>query len=352
MASIRLSTRSAYRASRAFSTKPSYRQSSPTTPHIAYTQSCPSPTCACEPTPALPEDLPLDTKTPLLHTMAMYSSQVVLCTGQPDWSSRIEDEKTPSGDFIRGMKGLIGRGGPAFDPFNNVSITASSLPPTTHQPPNTTTALLFPHFKRIPSIPHDSPSLSTFATAYLKAQTLHPAHASLSADQKANLIRNPTLADALPAAPHDITTPTVLICGHGGRDARCGILGPVLQTHFEREFERRGIEGEVAVISHIGGHKYAGNVIIYLPPGWEGGGKWEGGDALKGAGVWYGRVFPENVEGIVEETVVKGRVVVEHLRGGVLRDGGGLARVLEAQIAKEKGEDGALKLKPRARGRK
>lgn len=89
----------------------------------------------------------------------------------------------------------------------------------------------------------------------------------------------------------------------------------------------------IASISHIGGHKYAGNVIIYIPPGMtvsaetvsEGS---EGRDAgsgrlspLAGLGVWYGRVEPGQVEGLVDETVLGGRVVSDHFRGAVNKHG-------------------------------
>lgn len=70
---------------------------------------------------------------------------------------------------------------------------------------------------------------------------------------------------------------------------------------------------------------------------------------MAGTGVWYGRVGPEHVEGLVEETVVRGRIVLGMLRGGIMGDGGSLGRVVEAQAAKENGEEG-LRLKPRARG--
>lgn len=231
-------------------------------------------------------------------------------------------------------------------PFTNTMITLSSLPESPK--PLTTTALLFPSFLRIQSIPHSPSALSAFATAYLKARSLHPAHAGLSDTQKKALTRDESLADELPT-PEPITTPTILICGHGGRDQRCGILGPILEKQFKFELERRGIKGEVGLISHIGGHKYAGNVIIYLPPGASGE---EGGDvrSLKGTGVWYGRVEAKHVEGIVEETIVKGRVIQDMFRGGITREGANLGRMLEEQMKKESGEDGGLKLKPRARG--
>lgn len=167
-------------------------------------------------------------------------------------------------------------------------------------------------------------------------------HDGLSAAQKASLMRDETRTAELPEA-QDITKPTILICGHGGRDQRCGILGPLLQSAFRKELERRSIDADVGLISHIGGHKYAGNVIMYIPPVMA-------SNELKGAGVWYGRVGPEHVEGIVGETLVRGRVIAELLRGGVMQDGRNIGRVVEAQMKKENGEgEGTLRLKAKAR---
>ena len=75
-------------------------------------------------------------------------------------------------------------------------------------------------------------------------------------------------------------------------------------------------------------------------------------NALRGSGIWYGRVGPEQVEGIIEETIVEGRVVGELLRGGVMQGGGNVGRMVEAQLKKESVGDegvGTLKLRPRAR---
>lgn len=164
-------------------------------------------------------------------------------------------------------------------------------------------------------------------------------HDCLSAEQKANLTRDETRATALPEA-QDIIKPTILICGHGGRDQRCGVLGPLLQSAFCNELERKSIDADVGLISHIGGHKYAGNVIMYIPPSMT-------DNELRGAGVWYGRVGPGHVEGVVEETLIRGRVITELLRGGVMQDGRDIGRVIEAQIKKKREEDeeGRLMLK-------
>ena len=62
-------------------------------------------------------------------------------------------------------------------------------------------------------------------------------------------------------------------------------------------------------------------MLIYTPPtvGNEGV-RIEG---VAGTGIWYGRVEPKHVEGIVKETVFGGRVIKELYRGGV----GGWAEV-------------------------
>lgn len=99
----------------------------------------------------------------------------------------------------------------------------------------------------------------------------------------------------------------ILICGHTQRDVRCGELAPILQKEFVKVLEREKLSEQVDVglISHIGGHAYAGNVI-YFPK-----------NCLELAPVWYGRVFSENVQGIVHETVIGKRIIRELFRGQV-----------------------------------
>lgn len=147
----------------------------------------------------------------------------------------------------------------------------------------------------------------------------------------------------------------VLICGHGGRDARCGLLGPVLKGEFKRMLKFKGVnvaegpvqmeessidqeelghetgdgngeevQARVGLISHIGGHKFAGNIIIYIPPT----AKIADGKShpLAGSGIWYGRVTPEMVEGIIDETIFKGKIIEDLFRGGI-QQGGNILRL-------------------------
>ncbi|KAJ5566919.1 Aminoacyl-tRNA synthetase class 1a anticodon-binding [Penicillium sp. DV-2018c] len=273
--------------------------------------------------------------------MAAYAQQVLVCTGQPDWTSRIEDdgENVGWGHLVRGLKTLLGRGGPYLDPFNNILITNSSIAPAASSSPTSASAFLFPSFKYIPSIPVTNASSSdqtshlvAFVRAYLLPERLHDMHSSLPADKQTDMTRAPDLASSFPGAIDINYSPTVLICGHGGRDMRCGVMAPALESEFQRVLRARGynsvesdgstVDGpkhaNVGRISHIGGHKYAGNVIIYVPPKMTLGGS-EEPHPLAGKGIWYGRIEPKHVKGLVEETILGGRVVTDHFRGGVDR---------------------------------
>lgn len=106
------------------------------------------------------------------------------------------------------------------------------------------------------------------------------------------------------------------------------------------------------MISHIGGHKWAGNVIVYIPPDYQinplerenRGANPKDKDAAKepvvheddrlsenddkpfvsplaGKGIWYGRVQPKHVEGIVEQTIGHGKIIKDLFRGGINQNG-------------------------------
>ncbi|KAL2863004.1 sucrase/ferredoxin-like domain-containing protein [Aspergillus lucknowensis] len=313
-------------------------------PPFPVTKTCPDARCSCPPTPSMPEGLSLENDHPLSGTMAAYGQQIVICTGQRDWTSRIEDDgKDKSwGELVRGLKGLLGRGGPYADPFNNVVVSNSSFPPSpTVSSSNTASAFLFPSFKYFPSIPIDTSDLSkktdlaTFVQAFLLPTKLSPMREALPEPRHSDLLRKPELAANFPNAVALQHSPVILICGHGGRDMRCGVMAPILEEQFRRILESKGIytaevptdgdfdspnRAHIGLISHIGGHKYAGNVIVYIPKGM----KYSDSSAphpLAGKGIWYGRIEPRHVEGIVEETLMGGRVVSDHFRGGIDQNG-------------------------------
>lgn len=160
---------------------------------------------------------------------------------------------------------------------------------------------------------------------------------SLSDDEKKHMVQDAVLSAQIQATKHPWHSPVILICGHGGRDARCGTMGPLLQAEFRRLASeskiasalRSGVQntsekgdGEklsVGLVSHIGGHRFAGNVILYFPSEYRLDGK--GLHPLAGKGIWYGRVEPKHIEGILHATIGRGDVIKDLFRGGVADDG-------------------------------
>ncbi|KAK8160289.1 Sucrase/ferredoxin-like-domain-containing protein [Phyllosticta citrichinensis] len=293
-------------------------------PPFPVVESCPSPTCACRPVPPMPEGLDIDRKQNLNGTMASYGEQIMIATGKDDWKSKIEDEE--DAHFQRKLKELLGRKGELCDPFHNASITNVSFPAASSSP-DTASAYLFPSFRYIPSIPLAGDGVKNFLRGFVKPKELHPLNLeTLDEDQQEIMLRDESLQQQFEGV-REVDEIMVLICGHGGRDARCGIYGLLLRDEFEEKLQAKGIhlqpqpdlqehhEGmsaSVGLISHIGGHKYAGNVIIYIPRILR-----EAGHPLAGKGIWYGRVDPEHVEGIVDATIVQGKVIKDMFRGGI-----------------------------------
>ena len=128
----------------------------------------------------------------------------------------------------------------------------------------------------------------------------------------------------------------VLICTHMQRDRACGIAGPQLMAKFKQVLEEKpyaeNLNVKVLAVSHIGGHKYAGNCIIYencdgrkVPLG---NGKDRSGEDHQVTSVsptngdWYGYLDCDHVELIVQEHFCNNRVVYAHWRGrmGVGKD--------------------------------
>ncbi|KAG9290480.1 hypothetical protein G9A89_002455 [Geosiphon pyriformis] len=101
----------------------------------------------------------------------------------------------------------------------------------------------------------------------------------------------------------------ILICSHRHRDKRCGVTAPLLKTELDSVLKKKGLDLEtrpidgvgVFMTSHIGGHKFAGNLIVYRD----------------GQGIWYGRVTPCHARAIIETTVIEGKVIKDLYRGAM-----------------------------------
>lgn len=169
-------------------------------------------------------------------------------------------------------------------------------------------------------------------------------------------LETPPTAIQSRACPH---AAVILLCSQRTRDARCGQSAPLLRREFERHLRALGLyrdlnderPGGVGIyfISHVGGHKYAANVMVYRRRDFDwyrkgrasqgGGSRNDGDNRLQGQqgqgqdenknqrgqedegaaqGIWLARVRPEDCEGIIRFTVLQGKVVkpTTQLRGG------------------------------------
>ncbi|RCI07682.1 hypothetical protein L249_5735 [Ophiocordyceps polyrhachis-furcata BCC 54312] len=314
---------------------------------------CPEAPCWCEDETPMPSKLDIDRESSLVGTVAPYAEQILVCTGRSDWPSKIEVDRGGN-NLVAELRMITRRAGQSHGPLPPVSIVYSSFPSSLGKRRNMAfvSAYMFPSFKYAPwllrvsgDIRYDRNAmiLSQLSTQNLAASFVLPAaHASLACPSVAPEAREASYREFKDNL-QDVRDVMVLICGHGNRDKRCGVMGPLLQKDFNTKLVKAGLDVRddrvdvvqsgseeahkvlprgvapqavrVGLISHIGGHKFAGNVIFYLPPGMllRNGGP----HPLAGHGIWYGRVEPKHVDGLIKETILGGNIVADLFRGGI-----------------------------------
>jgi hypothetical protein len=108
-------------------------------------------------------------------------------------------------------------------------------------------------------------------------------------DDEADLTRIADVAEADPDGwSHE---PVILVCTHARHDACCGVLGKPVVTALAERFG-----DSVWTCSHVGRHRFAGNVVLPLD------------------GTYYGRMHAADAVGVIERHRA-GDVAVEQLRG-------------------------------------
>ena len=200
----------------------------------------------------------------LAGTVKLYHRHILVCTGQTEWSERIES----GGGFLQTLAEAIQA--QANEMSVKVKLTAC-----------------------------DTPSRGEGNDVLVFPERIH--YLGLTVNQIPYLLEDYLVEDRIcrriPSCR--LEGHQVLICVHGSRDPRCGRCGPLLAEQFRKELAVRGLNPKVSVrgTSHVGGHRFAGNVIVY-----------PGGD-------WYGHVTPEDAARIVEGHLLQGRIVSELWRG-------------------------------------
>ncbi|KAF3920368.1 hypothetical protein ABW20_dc0102165 [Dactylellina cionopaga] len=285
--------------------------------------------CPCSADLECPEigSLEIDQKSPIAGVITRHYRHVLIHTGTNDWAKRVESEE---GSVASVLKPLISRRGMFVDPFYPILVTNASFPLDPSVEAGSTTISIFPEGVEITSMPNTAESLKSFVTSFL----LPPSDTW-----------SKTRTERSSFATKKITKPVILTCSHGSRDERCGILGPVISKAFRDTLESQTndfkVEGIVGEISHIGGHKFAGNVIIHLPAEHELSKTVNESPTVSspvsslmsafttshevqsdgGVAIWYGRVMPYHADGILDTTIRKGKVIRKLLRGVVNSNG-------------------------------
>jgi len=226
---------------------------------------------------------------PLLGTVKPYGIQLVLSTGTFDWEAKIE--KT-DGTFANVISKELKSKKDSLP--SKVLLTAGSSTSSSNDP-NILDILVFPSMIRFNSVHKDQIS-SWISSGLFSLPSSDPSSSSSSPSQESS--PSSITPSSFPFDKLDKKT-YVLICTHKKRDKRCGVIGPMLVDEFQRILREKGMDQDVGVlgVSHFGGHKFAGNVIVY--PG----------------GVWYGRVTACDVEVIVQKHIVEGKIVRKYWRG-------------------------------------
>ncbi|MGH7587073.1 MAG: sucrase/ferredoxin-like domain-containing protein [Gemmatimonadota bacterium] len=199
---------------------------------------------------------------PLADTVKPYHRHLLACTGGREWPARLEE-----------AEGLLGRMARDVREASDAERSGTKLTATDEASEEGGLDLLvFPDAVRYRGV--DETGWEAILEAHVK-------------DGK--------VCDAVSAVR--LAGRHVFVCVHGRRDERCGCWGPPIVEALRAACAAEGVDVPVRATSHVGGHKYAGNVIVYPE------------------GVWYGYVRPEDAERLVREHLAGERVVEDLLRG-------------------------------------
>lgn len=295
----------------------------------------------------------IDRTSEMLGSVRPYRRQVVISTGKSDWQRSVTSEHGSLASYLAAIEEAAPTTHTGFSTPGTLPGTPSStslyLPSavagifrdsethavsilngshdTLSKDHDHESVLIFPDYKVVAEVPR-----SLNGARDLWRNSVNPSVPRPGLSSGSSAVNSWVIPYAC----------VILICSHRRRDARCAIVAPKLEYAFSESLEREGWEVHTQLdnptgppleeyadgdekeselnrrlqeldhepvkraliikTSHIGGHRYAGNVIIYMP---------------QGAGIWYGRVSTHEVEPIVQTTILGGRILPPLLRGGV-----------------------------------
>lgn len=226
-----------------------------------------------------PRDFKIDEADELYGHVKGWSTHVLVATGKSDWVRDVADEK---GSVMEALEKYTSSSSAAAAEakkgMGKMMLSASNIPTphgtTDYSEP--TTVVLLPAFAVIHNVsPATVPALvdrfvsqAATSTTPLTSPVSIPRSIPLDPPSAA-----PTSLEAALTAtpsPHNVL---ILLCSQKTRDARCGQSAPLLKRELERHLRPLGLyrdaddhrPGGVGIyfISHVGGHKYSANMMVY-----------------------------------------------------------------------------------------
>lgn len=309
-----------------------------------------------------PKKWSIDEEDKLYGGINGFARHLIVATGETDWVRSVEDVEGSVMEAVGEHMSKVDGG--------KLMLSASNIPPPEipgdHVGPygkdRPTTVLLMPSFTFVENVtPQHVPDLiqsviNTAPTATTPLNSADPptnGHTDSGSNGDVPHTRLPSPPTDLPAGLSLRTCPhkyIILLCSQATRDARCGQSAPLLRKELERHLRPLGLfrdlhderPGGVGIyfISHVGGHKYSANMMVYRRAemrrtvqeqmsgsigNGDVGGKQktiEEGEAAQC--IWLARIRPEDCENVVKYTVLQGKVVKpeRQLRGGFDRERG------------------------------
>lgn len=242
----------------------------------------------CEEHEAYPSYLDIKTDRNIAATTKPYSRHILIATSQSDWPKKIEHDKDTLANALLSTR-----------PDRSTMITCSSLVSTHSTTDGSQDLLILP---------------DNIVVANVTSDNIQTLWSYLQAKDSSNTSEEDTSTPAGLLIKPNPYSALLLICSHRRRDKRCGVTAPILSREFDHILrEKNNMDNvEIVMVSHIGGHKIAGNVICYTHQGKR--------------GVWYGLVKSCHCRAIVEETLEKGLIIEPLYRGAMANSFAGQAK--------------------------
>ena len=275
----------------------------------------------------------------LVGTVKAHDAHLFLVDGDASsWPSK-EFEREGDGAFAvnealrsaaGAYKSAVHQFAPGASALGRVKLNLSETGARAHPDDAPGDVLVFPQMRRV-RLGADFAASPASARAFVETVVVRGEDRAMTADESESDANAKTPGGPFASSP--LRGAHVFVCTHGSRDARCGIIGPDLVEAFRAAVEADEdptLASRVAIrgCSHVGGHKYAGNVLVFVPRGGlraeetepePGPGPSSGGGALA-AGHWLGYVTPEDIPEIVARVVRRGEPVPRLWRGSTGAD--------------------------------